>query len=48
MKEIAIPIQDERYADMLLLALARQGYEVYFSIDNDHVCFMMPERELSS
>jgi hypothetical protein len=47
MKEIAIPIEDERYADMLLIALARQGYEVYFGIDNDHVCFLMPESELA-
>ena len=43
MKEISILIEDDDYIDSLIVALARQGYEVYFSWDKTSVCFMVDE-----
>ena len=34
---ISLKIRDEKYLDMLLVSLARQGYDVYIGEnDNDH------------
>ena len=37
--EISIKILDKNYVDSLIVALVRQGYEVYLSIDGDAVCY---------
>ena len=43
--EITIDITDDRYTDMLIVALARQGYSPYLSEQGD-VCFTTTEDEV--
>jgi hypothetical protein len=37
--EISIKIIDKKYVDSLIVALVRQGYEVYLSHDFDCICY---------
>ena len=37
--EINIKIIDKNYVDSLIIALVRQGYEVYLSQDFDCICY---------
>ena len=47
--EVAIKILDKTYIDKLIVALARQGYDVYFN-DNDEclVCFSATDDEVTA
>ncbi len=44
--EISIYIVDKNYIDSLIVALVRQGYEVYYNEDENKVCFNTDEEEL--
>ena len=46
MKEVRILIENDEYVDSLIVALARQGHEVYFSWDNKEVCFTVEESNI--
>ena len=37
--KIAIKGVGEKYVDYLILGLVHAGYEAYFDIDNENVCF---------
>lgn len=37
--EIALEVLDEKYVDSLIVALVRQGYDVYYNDDEKKVCF---------
>lgn len=41
--EFKIEIIDEKYVDTLIVALARQGFNVYLSIDTDAVCITIDD-----
>ena len=45
--EVRIEIADKNYVDSLIVALVRQGYEVYLSYDKDAVCYMIDKEELN-
>jgi len=48
--ELVIKILDERYIDRLLVALARQGYDVYYNSQEESkgiVCFTVDESDLT-
>ena len=48
--EVAIEIIDPKYMDQLIVALVRQGYDVYFNDDdgkNGTVYFTATEEELN-
>lgn len=47
MYEIKLEIRDKDYVDSLIIALVRQGYDVYLSYDNDAVCFGTTDDEVS-
>lgn len=46
--EIAIKISDEKYVDNLIIALVRQGYEVYYNDEEGKglVCFKTYNEEV--
>jgi hypothetical protein len=44
--EVRLQITNEKYTDQLIIALVRQGYEVYLSHDEE-VCFGTCEDELT-
>ena len=44
--EIRIKILDKDYVDSLILALVHQGYEVYFSYDNEEICYIPADDEV--
>ena len=46
MYEIKILIENEKYVDSLIVALVRQGYDVYLDYDKEHVCFTAPDYEV--
>jgi hypothetical protein len=46
MYEISIEIRDQRYVDSLVVALVRQGYDVYLSYDDVSVCFKISKEEV--
>ena len=41
--EFKIEIIDEKYVNTLIVALARQGFAPYISIDNDAVCITIDD-----
>ena len=45
--EFSIVIDDNKYVDSLIVALARQGYAPYISYDKDCVCIEVAEEDLS-
>lgn len=45
MLEIRINILDEDYVDQLIVALVRQGYDVYYNDEDKVVCFTMPKED---
>ena len=48
--EVAIKVLDVRYVDRLVVALARQGYNVYFNadqVDGGVVCFTATDDEVT-
>ena len=45
--EITINIIDPSYVDKLVVALVRQGYDVYYNDDDKKVCFNTDESELT-
>ena len=45
--ELSMIIDDSKYVDRLIIALARQGYAPYISYDKDCVCIEVSEEELS-
>ena len=45
--EVAIKILDENYVDNLIIALVRQGYDVYYNSDENIVCFTTDKEELT-
>ena len=44
--EIALHINNKKYVDSLLVALARQGYEVYLNEEEEVVCFKTYDDEV--
>ena len=46
MKEVSILIEDDKYVDSLIIALVRQGHEVYLSWDKTSICFMVDEKNI--
>lgn len=44
--EISIYIVDKNYIDSLIVALVRQGYEVYYNEDENKVCYIADKEEL--
>ena len=44
--ELKIKILDEKYVDQLIVALVRQGYDVYLSEDNN-ICFQVYEDDMT-
>lgn len=44
--EIAIDISDKNYIDSLIVALVRQGYNVYYNEEANVVCFTAGEFEV--
>lgn len=44
--EVKIKIIDDNYTDSLIISMVRQGYEVYFTEDNE-VCFAIGDDELT-
>lgn len=44
--EIAIDISDKNYIDSLIVALVRQGYNVYYNEEENVVCFTAGEFEV--
>jgi hypothetical protein len=45
--EIAINILDKNYIDNLIVAIARQGYDVYFNEIENIVCFTCDEETVT-
>ena len=45
--EIHIEILNKNYVDNLIVALVRQGYDVYLNEDDNVVCFTIMEEELT-
>ena len=45
--EVAINIEDEKYIDSLIVALVRQGYDVYYNSDENIVCFTTHDDEVT-
>ena len=45
--EVAIHIHDEKYIDSLIVALVRQGYDVYYNDDEKVVCFTTHDDEVT-
>ena len=45
--EICLHINNKKYVDALLVALARQGYEVYLADEEELVCFKTYEDEVT-
>jgi hypothetical protein len=45
--EIAINIIDKNYIDSLIVALVRQGYNVYYNEDENVVCFTAMNDEVT-
>jgi hypothetical protein len=45
--EIAINILDKEYVDDLIVALARQGYNVYLNAEDGVVCFTATDEEVT-
>lgn len=44
--EIAIDVLDKNYIDSLIVALVRQGYNVYYNEESNVVCFTAGEFEV--
>lgn len=44
--EVSIYILDKNYIDSLIVALVRQGYDVYYNEDENKVCFLTDEDEI--
>jgi hypothetical protein len=44
--EISLHINNRKYVDSLLVALARQGYEVYLNDEEEVVCFKTYDDEV--
>jgi len=44
--EVAITIIDKSYVDVLIVALVRQGYEVYYNDDEGCVCFLAEGKDI--
>ncbi len=44
--EISINIVDSDYIDSLIIALVRQGYDVYYNPDDNVVCYTTEEGEI--
>lgn len=44
--ELRIEIFDKDYIDILIIALARQGYAPYINEDDNLVCFTVDEDDL--
>ena len=44
--EICLHINNRKYVDSLLVALARQGYEVYLNDEEEVVCFKTYDDEV--
>lgn len=47
MYEIKINIIDKKYIDLLIVALVRQGYDVYYNEDENAVCFQINKDEIT-
>jgi hypothetical protein len=45
--EIAVKVIDKSYIDSLIVALVRQGYEVYYNDDESVVCFKTYDEEVT-
>jgi len=47
--EVALKISDEKYVDSLIIALVRQGYEVYYNSEEGKglVCFKTYDEEVT-
>lgn len=45
--EIPIYIIDKDYIDTLIVALVRQGHDVYYNEDDNRVCFTMDEGDMN-
>lgn len=43
--EVKIEILDKDYVDTLIVALVRQGFKVYFDINNN-LCYVVPEEDI--
>jgi hypothetical protein len=43
---VSVEITDDKYADMLVIGLARQGHSPYFSEGNKEVCFEITGEDL--
>jgi hypothetical protein len=44
--EISLHIENKKYVDVLMVALARQGYEVYLNEEEGVVCFKTYDDEV--
>lgn len=44
--ELKIHILDQNYVDQLVVALVRQGYDVYYNADENVVCFTGTEEDV--
>lgn len=45
--EVAIKICDKKYVDPLIVALVRQGYDVYYNDEEQAVCFTATDQEVT-
>ena len=45
--EVAIKTLDPKYVDLLVVALVRQGYNVYYNDEEKVVCFTSTEGEVT-
>lgn len=45
--EVRIRILNKHYIDNLIVALARQGYDVYYNENEEVVCFSLQKDELT-
>ena len=44
--EIKIGILNKDYVDSLIIALVRQGYDVYLNEEDKLICFIIPEEDI--